>query len=182
MQLGRILILTSRRRRKVCAIESSFQDGNAAPGGCGWAGEVQATLTPKDLLRRDGGKSLPEGTDMSAQDGWIQLAVELKAAQAMPGQGWRGAGGSAGAGRPRAGTGRAAVCAAISIAWVLAQHKPACLRRISQPPLCPHLGFSAGFAPSHLLTTRPCRTVPACARRLFGVRLAHCTAAAHLAL
>jgi len=68
----------------------SFQDGNrrvrAGRGG-------EAPLAPKDLLLREGGKSLPKGMDISAQDGWIRLAVDLKAAQAMPGQGWHGAGG-----------------------------------------------------------------------------------------
>lgn len=62
-------------------IESSFQGGNAAPGRCGWAGEPQAPPAPGDPLRRDCGGSLPEGTDISAGDGRIQLAVELRACQ-----------------------------------------------------------------------------------------------------
>lgn len=62
-------------------IESSFQGGNAAPGRCGCAGEPQAPPAPGDPLRRDCGESLPEGTDISAGDGRIQLAVELRACQ-----------------------------------------------------------------------------------------------------
>lgn len=136
-------------------IESSFQDGNTAAGGAGRGGV--STLRAWEPA--------PAGwwQEPSRRDGRIQLAMELKAAQAMSGQGWRGTGSSAEAGRPHAGTARAAARAAVSIPWISAQHKPACLCRIPRP----HLGFLAGLAPSHL-PARPCRTVPACARREAG--------------
>lgn len=158
-------------------IEPSFQDGGqAAPSGCRQAGEVRAPLAPTDLLLRDAAKSLPNGMDISAQDGWTQVAVELKAAQAMPGQGqgWRGTAGSA---RAMHWLGRVAVSAAVPTAWISAQHKPACLCHIPQPCSGPTWGFWQ-VLPHHTYLqghAGRCRHMP-------GGCWARCTAAAHLAL
>lgn len=100
MQLGRILIFNFQEEKEGLRDRVLLPGrGHAAPSGCRQAEEVRAPLAPKDLLLRDAGKSLPNGMDISAQDGWTQVAAELKAAQAMPGQGqgWRGTAGSAGA-------------------------------------------------------------------------------------
>lgn len=72
----------------------------------------------------------------SRRDGRIQLAVELKAAQAVSGQGaLPGPAGHA------LGTVRAAARAAVPIPWILAQHKPACLCCIPRPRSGPTWDF-----------------------------------------
>lgn len=110
-------------------IESSFQDGNTAPGGAGRQGSCEH---PSLLGTRSCGtvaRAFPKGWTDSISGG----------AESSPGH--VRAGSSAGAGRPRTGTVRAAAWAAVSIPWILAQHNPACLCCIPRPRSGPTWDF-----------------------------------------